>query len=114
LYGIYPTKFAGIIGDHQNFPIECLQMSPKKDLIASAGHDALIKFWDARDLGRHSSRPGKEIQASFQKNVEEDLKQAEDEEGEEDEEMEEEKPRAVRPRPQKKKYGRKAFFSDLL
>jgi len=44
--GIHPNKLLGVIGEHENFPIERLDLSPNKELLASCSHDNSIKFWN--------------------------------------------------------------------
>ncbi|CAI2175530.1 11210_t:CDS:2 [Funneliformis geosporum] len=39
LIGILPNKFLGVIGDHEDFPIECLKLSHDNNLLASCSHD---------------------------------------------------------------------------
>jgi WD40 repeat protein len=46
LVGILPNKFLGVIGDHDDFPIECLRLSHDENLLASSSHDNTVKFWN--------------------------------------------------------------------
>jgi WD repeat-containing protein 55 len=46
LLTIKPNKLVGILGEHSDFPIECLAWSRDKRLLASASHDNTVKFWD--------------------------------------------------------------------
>jgi len=50
LVGILPNKFLGVIGDHEDFPIECLKLSHDNNLLASCSHDNTVKFWNIRYL----------------------------------------------------------------
>ncbi|GBB92887.1 hypothetical protein RclHR1_04640024 [Rhizophagus clarus] len=50
LVGILPNKFLGVIGDHDDFPIECLRLSHDEILLASSSHDNTVKFWNIRYL----------------------------------------------------------------
>ncbi|RIA89177.1 WD40-repeat-containing domain protein [Glomus cerebriforme] len=50
LVGILPNKFLGVIGDHEDFPIECLKSSHDNNLLASCSHDNTVKFWNIRYL----------------------------------------------------------------
>ncbi|CAB4376841.1 uncharacterized protein OCT59_018778 [Rhizophagus irregularis] len=50
LVGILPNKFLGVIGDHDEFPIECLRLSHDDNLLASSSHDNTVKFWNIRYL----------------------------------------------------------------
>eukprot|EP00873_Tetraselmis_striata_P019895 jgi/Tetstr1/440159/TSEL_028515.t1 len=36
----------GVVGEHAEYPIECLALSGDKKLLASASHDNSIKLWD--------------------------------------------------------------------
>ncbi|KAL1916058.1 uncharacterized protein VTP21DRAFT_6062 [Calcarisporiella thermophila] len=48
--GILPNKFHGIIGEHEDFPVEQIKMSWDKRYLASCSHDAVVRFWDVRYL----------------------------------------------------------------
>ncbi|CAG8532441.1 34594_t:CDS:2 [Gigaspora margarita] len=47
---ILPNKFYGVIGDHGDFPIECIRISFDNTFLASCSHDNVVKFWDIRYL----------------------------------------------------------------
>lgn len=50
---IHPNSFLGVVGFHEDFPIEKLCLSRDGNLLASISHDQSIKFWN---IGRsHSS-----------------------------------------------------------
>ncbi|GLH05045.1 WD repeat-containing protein 55 homolog [Gryllus bimaculatus] len=44
---LFPHRHLGVAGQHQ-LPVECVDISHDGDLIASYGHDQLIKFWRIR------------------------------------------------------------------
>ncbi|CAK9071735.1 WD repeat-containing protein 55 [Durusdinium trenchii] len=46
IINVYPHKLLGVMGDHTDFPIERLAWSHDRTMIASASHDAVIRFWD--------------------------------------------------------------------
>jgi WD40 repeat protein len=46
--GILPNRFLGVVGEHGEFPIEQIHLSPDRNLLASCSHDQKIKFWDVR------------------------------------------------------------------
>lgn len=50
LLTIKPNKLVGILGEHSDFPIECLSWSRDKKLLASSSHDNTVKFWDVAYL----------------------------------------------------------------
>ncbi|CAO3572748.1 unnamed protein product [Mortierella alpina] len=47
---ILPNKFQGIVGEHEDFPIECIKVSHDKTYLASSSHDDTVRFWDVRYL----------------------------------------------------------------
>lgn len=46
ILNILPNKMLGVVGEHDEYPIECLALSGDKKLLASASHDNTIKLWD--------------------------------------------------------------------
>ncbi|CAM9857558.1 unnamed protein product [Pylaiella littoralis] len=44
---IQPDKFLGLLGDHEDFPVESIQFSRDKTWIGSVSHDDKIRFWHA-------------------------------------------------------------------
>ncbi|KAF8926609.1 hypothetical protein BGZ52_005391, partial [Haplosporangium bisporale] len=45
---ILPNKFQGIVGEHDDFPIEVIRLSHDKTYLASCSHDDTVRFWDVR------------------------------------------------------------------
>lgn len=41
-----PLSSVDVVGDHGDFPVECLDLSPSGTVVASASHDSRIRFWD--------------------------------------------------------------------
>jgi hypothetical protein len=50
LLTLQPNKLVGVLGEHDDFPIERLAWSHDKRYIGSAGHDNTVKFWDVAYL----------------------------------------------------------------
>ena len=48
--GLYPNKLLGVIGDHDDFPVERLRISGDGKLLGSCSHDCLVKFWSLEGL----------------------------------------------------------------
>lgn len=48
--GIHPNKMLGVIGEHGEMPVECLELSHDRKYMASSSHDLLIKFWNVAYL----------------------------------------------------------------
>ncbi|CAG8789782.1 24392_t:CDS:2, partial [Gigaspora rosea] len=44
------TGSSDVIGDHGDFPIECIRISFDNTFLASCSHDNVVKFWDIRYL----------------------------------------------------------------
>ncbi|XP_038055300.1 WD repeat-containing protein 55-like isoform X2 [Patiria miniata] len=47
---ILPNRFLGVVGDHDDFPIESLAVTPDKNVLISCSHDQKIKFWNVSHL----------------------------------------------------------------
>eukprot|EP00904_Undaria_pinnatifida_P000792 jgi/Undpi1/10713/HiC_scaffold_29.g13161.m1 len=47
---IQPDKFLGLLGDHEDFPVESIKFSRDKTWIGSVSHDDKIRFWHAEYL----------------------------------------------------------------
>jgi len=43
---VHPHKLLGVIGYHDDFPVERMKFSPDKRLVATCSHDNLVRFWD--------------------------------------------------------------------
>lgn len=43
---LHPNKLLGVIGDHEDFPIEVMKFSHDKRIIGSASHTNKLHFWD--------------------------------------------------------------------
>lgn len=57
---VYDVYVLGVVGQHEDFPIECIRLAPETvehknpsdslHILASCSHDNLIKFWDVEYL----------------------------------------------------------------
>ncbi|GMI46355.1 hypothetical protein TrCOL_g388 [Triparma columacea] len=47
---ILPDKFIGVLGDHDGFPVEELEVNANKTLLGSLSHDNKVRLWDATVL----------------------------------------------------------------
>lgn len=47
---VHPDKFLGVLGDHEDFPIEKLAFTSDRKYVGSLSHDNLIRLWDASIL----------------------------------------------------------------
>lgn len=50
IVSILPNKLLGVIGDHGEFPVECIRLDKDKRYLGSCSHDSTVKFWDVEDL----------------------------------------------------------------
>ncbi|KAG0045937.1 WD domain repeat-containing protein 55 [Gryganskiella cystojenkinii] len=75
---ILPNKFQGIVGEHEDYPIECIKMSRDKTYLASCSHDDTVRFWDVRYL------------TSDRETVEDDSEEAQEVTGDNEKDSEEE------------------------
>eukprot|EP00903_Cladosiphon_okamuranus_P007933 g7658.t1 len=57
---IQPDKFLGLLGDHEDFPVESIQFSRDKMWIGSVSHDNKIRFWHAGYLFEEDDDDDKE------------------------------------------------------
>eukprot|EP01098_Paradermamoeba_levis_P006537 TRINITY_DN270_c0_g1_i2.p1 TRINITY_DN270_c0_g1~~TRINITY_DN270_c0_g1_i2.p1 ORF type:complete len:287 (+),score=97.23 TRINITY_DN270_c0_g1_i2:150-1010(+) len=117
--GILPNKMLGVIGDHEDFPVEKLSVSYDKRFMASCSHDCLVKFWDVKYLfddqggdeegGEEGEGEGKVV-GEGEGDAGEGGEEAEVEEGGEETVMVTE---AKKKKKKKTKRSKKKFFSDL-
>jgi WD40 repeat protein len=73
---ILPNKLLGIIGEHEDFPVERLAMSRDRKYMASCSHDNSIKFWNVsylwnEDEDDEEESPNKDVEMKDSK--EEDM-----------------------------------------
>lgn len=47
---IFPNKLLGLLGDHEDFPVEVIKFSPDKRLLGSVSHVNKVHFWDTAFL----------------------------------------------------------------
>nr|CCA14958.1 conserved hypothetical protein [Albugo laibachii Nc14] len=47
---IFPNKLLGLLGDHEDFPVEVIKLSPNKQLLGSVSHVNKVHFWDTTFL----------------------------------------------------------------
>ena len=47
---VLPNRFMGVLGQHDDFPIENLTKSHCNKYLASCSHDQHIKFWNIEDV----------------------------------------------------------------
>ncbi|ELU18406.1 hypothetical protein CAPTEDRAFT_20314 [Capitella teleta] len=97
---VLPNRFVGVIGEHDEFPVENLSLSHCRQFVTSCSHDQTIKFWDVSDLdqveidtskkAKKSSRNTAVQRDDFFAGLEDDKEEDEDEEEEEEEEEESE------------------------
>eukprot|EP00455_Lapot_gusevi_P018403 TRINITY_DN2003_c0_g1_i5.p1 TRINITY_DN2003_c0_g1~~TRINITY_DN2003_c0_g1_i5.p1 ORF type:complete len:396 (+),score=105.46 TRINITY_DN2003_c0_g1_i5:58-1245(+) len=84
---IHPFSLVGVLGEHEEFPIERMAFSRDKNFLASCSHDQTVKFWDARDLfvqDETEEGDDKEMEHGFPQQGD-----GEDEDSEEDDDEEE-------------------------
>eukprot|EP00727_Mastigamoeba_balamuthi_P000022 m51a1_g10016 putative wd g-beta repeat-containing protein (490) ;mRNA; f:65857-67660 len=47
---VHPYENIAMIGEHYDFPVERLRLSPGRALLATASHDNVVRFWDVSEL----------------------------------------------------------------
>ena len=50
ILNILPNKLVGIVGSHDDYPVERLSLSSDALTLASASHDDTVKLWDLTAL----------------------------------------------------------------
>lgn len=43
---LYPTKILGIVGEHEDFPVERIVLDRTRRVLGSVSHDNTVKLWD--------------------------------------------------------------------
>lgn len=86
---IQPNKILGVIGDHEDFPVEAISTSFDRRVLGSISHDNIIRFWD---ISLFTEDDGDEFDEEIQSVEGGDVDEEADgdEEGDEQEEEEEE------------------------
>uniref|UniRef100_T1IPJ2 WD repeat-containing protein 55 homolog n=1 Tax=Strigamia maritima TaxID=126957 RepID=T1IPJ2_STRMM len=64
---LLPNRVIGIVGEHEDFPIESLSLSKDKKLLASCSQDETIKFWDIGYLHKEKVSDKNKAKASVKK-----------------------------------------------
>ena len=49
-----PNRFLGVVGDHDEFPVENLCKTYDEKYLVSCSHDEKVKFWNIEDLGEET------------------------------------------------------------
>ncbi|XP_067136859.1 WD repeat-containing protein 55 [Centruroides vittatus] len=65
---MFPHRFLGIVGDHEDFPIESLSVSNNRKYLASCSHDQTVKFWNISSLENvleHPNEKGKRRKTDY-------------------------------------------------
>jgi len=47
---VHPNKLLGVVGEHGEFPVECIALARERGVLASCSHDETIKLWDCSQL----------------------------------------------------------------
>ena len=55
---VLPNALLGVVGEHSEFPVERLALSPSRAWLASASHDTSVKLWDVSHLGEEDGAAG--------------------------------------------------------
>jgi WD40 repeat protein len=89
--GLFPHKLVGVIGDHEDFPVEAMRADRSQRLLGSIAHDSVLRFWDismfAEDEDEDEDEGGLEDEGG--EGREEGDREDEADEGEEADAMEE-------------------------
>eukprot|EP01097_Dermamoeba_algensis_P003699 TRINITY_DN2533_c1_g1_i1.p1 TRINITY_DN2533_c1_g1~~TRINITY_DN2533_c1_g1_i1.p1 ORF type:complete len:280 (-),score=75.70 TRINITY_DN2533_c1_g1_i1:173-1012(-) len=112
IVSLFPKKLIGVVGEHEDFPIEKLALSYDQTILGSCSHDHHIKFWDVKNIYKDAREnkteddEGEEVEQEKEKE-----KEGGEEEMETEGEKEKTKKRNQTARTEKKQ--RKGFYADL-
>eukprot|EP01125_Pyxidicula_operculata_P007911 TRINITY_DN266_c1_g1_i1.p1 TRINITY_DN266_c1_g1~~TRINITY_DN266_c1_g1_i1.p1 ORF type:complete len:263 (+),score=83.80 TRINITY_DN266_c1_g1_i1:339-1127(+) len=117
---ILPNKLLGVIGEHENFPVERLAISRDLNMLGSCSHDNTVKFWNIAFFWEEGEPEGDAEMDTENRGNDEDDDDDDDDEGDEEpiEEEEEQKEKVNTKKLAKTKESAesrdmKDFFSDL-
>lgn len=140
IVSVEPNDLVGIVGEHEDFPVERMRLSHDKKYLASSSHDNSIKFWNINYLYDDDNDDGEEEDGEAGDMAEEENGGQGEEDGEEeeggmdvdehqpaknkgkgraldqdddDEEEEEEGENSGPKKKKQKKRGKKGFYSDM-
>ncbi|DBA01043.1 TPA: hypothetical protein N0F65_002653 [Lagenidium giganteum] len=101
---LHPNKLLGLIGDHEDFPIEMLKLSHDQKIIGSVSHTNKVHFWD---VGYLFDDDGDDEDVDGAVAMDEEMKDADSDSNDSDVESNGQAGRRVLPTANEK------FFSDL-
>lgn len=128
---IHPDKFVGVLGNHEDFPVEKLQWNSNRETVGSMSHDNYIRLWDANILHENSDDEAEEDsglkqstaarlperEPSKKDDSEDDWEDAGNDDGDDDEDSddsdEQEAPTLNEQRKKRMKTENEKFFDDL-
>eukprot|EP00823_Brevimastigomonas_motovehiculus_P008883 TRINITY_DN835_c0_g1_i1.p1 TRINITY_DN835_c0_g1~~TRINITY_DN835_c0_g1_i1.p1 ORF type:complete len:463 (+),score=193.47 TRINITY_DN835_c0_g1_i1:67-1455(+) len=64
---LYPHNLLGVLGEHGDYPVECVRLSRDHKVVASTSHDMSVRFWDvggADQLSTPTSDSSSEVSSS--------------------------------------------------
>ncbi|RKO93774.1 WD40-repeat-containing domain protein, partial [Blyttiomyces helicus] len=47
---VFPHRLVGVLGDHEDLPVECIRISGDRNWVGSCSHDQTVRFWDLSGL----------------------------------------------------------------
>ncbi|KAK9688494.1 WD domain repeat-containing protein 55 [Basidiobolus ranarum] len=60
---IHPNKLLGVVGEHDDFPVEQIRLSHDNQYMGSCAHDQTVKFWNIGYLFDEDDDDEEEIEA---------------------------------------------------
>ncbi|KAK9823827.1 hypothetical protein WJX72_005787 [[Myrmecia] bisecta] len=119
ILSILPNKMLGIIGAHNDDPIERLAMSADRSMLASASHDNTLRLWDVAYLGEDDD----EEEEARQANEDDKEEEEKDSDGSDDDDtagkrrkkkQRQKKGSGKIPKASKHRASASGFFADLV
>mmetsp|Transcript_14194 Transcript_14194/g.47934 ORF Transcript_14194/g.47934 Transcript_14194/m.47934 type:complete len:344 (-) Transcript_14194:13-1044(-) len=55
---VQPDRVLGVLGDHEDFPVEGMRFSHDRSVMVSYAHDETVRFWDSRALFEDAEEGG--------------------------------------------------------
>jgi len=108
---IFPNKLLGVIGEHEEFPIERIRLSRDNKYLGSCSHDNTVKFWNVGYLFQNDDDDDVNITESDTEMREITQEKEKEKRTEREDEMEAEAPSKKKSKIMKEKRSR--FFADL-
>ncbi len=113
IVNIHPNKLLGIVGEHEDWPVERIRCSRDKKILGTCSHDNMLKFWDVSYLFDNLEEGGEEEMEKMDSNDDGDDDDMDDSDEEDAKKSSSKGGKKGLPKVSVKATASEAFFADL-